>query len=133
MYKADDNASGALTIPLHCMLDEFANIGKIPEFPILISTMHSRNMSVSVILQTISQIKALYKDEWETITANCDSKLFLGGNDETTTKWYSTILGNQNYLDNIDNGKQGNERFLQHPTIHAKARTPHRGRARMIE
>lgn len=95
MYKADHNASGALTIPLHCMLDEFANIGKIPGFPILISTMRSRNMSVSVILQTISQIKALYKDEWETITANCDSKLFLGGNDETTTKWYSTILGNQ--------------------------------------
>ena len=57
--------------------------------------MRGRNMSVSVILQTISQIKALYKDEWETITANCDSKLFLGGNDETTTKWYSTILGNQ--------------------------------------
>ena len=77
------------------MLDEFANIGKIPGFPILISTMRGRNMSVSVILQTISQIKALYKDEWETITANCDSKLFLGGNDETTTKWYSTILGNQ--------------------------------------
>ena len=74
MYKADHNASGALTIPLHCMLDEFANIGKIPGFPILISTMRGRNMSVS---------------------ANCDSKLFLGGNDETTTKRYSTILGNQ--------------------------------------
>lgn len=95
LYKADHNQNGTLTIPLHCMLDEFANIGKIPGFPILISTMRSRGMSVSVILQTISQIKALYKDDWETITANCDSKLFLGGNDETTTKWYSTILGNQ--------------------------------------
>lgn len=95
LYRADHNQNGTLNIPLHCMLDEFANIGKIPGFPILISTMRSRNISVSVILQTISQIKALYKDEWETIAANCDSKLFLGGNDETTTKWYSTLLGNQ--------------------------------------
>lgn len=94
-YRADHNPTGSLAIPLHCMLDEFANIGKIPGFPTLISTMRSRNISVSVILQTISQIKALYKDDWETIAANCDSKLFLGGNDLTTTKWYSEILGSQ--------------------------------------
>ncbi|WP_281667556.1 VirD4-like conjugal transfer protein, CD1115 family [Parascardovia denticolens] len=111
IYQADHTPGGALDVPLHCMLDEFANIGRIPGFPTLISTMRSRSISVSIILQTIAQIKSLYKDNWETITANCDSKLFLGGNDLATTEWWSKMLGNQTiYITSTsqNNGSNGN-------------------------
>ena len=95
VYDADHTPGGALPVPLHCFLDEFANVGKIPGFPILISTIRSRGISVSVIIQTLAQLKGMYKDDWETLAANCDSKLFLGGNDQTTTKWISDMLGKQ--------------------------------------
>ncbi len=95
IYHADHTATGTLTQPLHVFLDEFANIGKIPGFSTLIATMRSRNISCSIILQTLAQIKSMYKDDWETILANCDSKLFLGGNDQTTTEYFSKTLGNQ--------------------------------------
>lgn len=81
--------------PLHCMLDEFANVGRIPNFERLIATIRSRGVSASIILQTIGQLKAMYKDGWETIIGNCDSVLFLGGNEQSTTEWVSKRLGKE--------------------------------------
>ena len=79
----------------HCMLDEFANIGKIPNFVRLIATIRSRRISCGIILQTVSQGKSLYKDDWETIAGNCDSQLFLGGNEPSATEYISDRLGDQ--------------------------------------
>ena len=93
--KADANPDGILDRDVHCMLDEFANIGKIPNFVRLIATIRSRRISCSIILQTVSQGKSLYKDDWETIAGNCDSQLFLGGNEPSATKYISDRLGDQ--------------------------------------
>ncbi len=95
VYIADHEPNGQLPIPLHAFLDEFANIGKIPGFPILMSTIRSRSISASVIVQTHSQGKALWKDDWATIVGNCDSLLFLGGADLETNKWLSQLLGDE--------------------------------------
>ncbi len=95
VYIADHEPDGQLPIPLHAFLDEFANIGKIPGFPILMSTIRSRSISASVIVQTHSQGKALWKDDWATIVGNCDSLLFLGGADLETNKWLSQLLGDE--------------------------------------
>ena len=84
-----------LATPLHCFLDEFANVGRIPNFDRLIATIRSRRVSVSVILQTIAQLKTMYRDSWETIVGNCDSVLFLGGNEQSTTEWLSKLLGKE--------------------------------------
>ncbi|OZG62482.1 MULTISPECIES: VirD4-like conjugal transfer protein, CD1115 family [Bifidobacterium] len=92
--KADING-GVLKREVHLMLDEFANIGKIPNFVRLIATIRSRRISTSIILQNDSQGKALYKDDWETIKGNCDSQLFLGGNEQSTTEYISKRLGNE--------------------------------------
>nr|WP_240541201.1 TraG/TraD/VirD4 family protein [Bifidobacterium colobi] len=93
--KADAKPDGVLDRDVHCMLDEFANIGKIPNFVRLIATIRSRRISCSIILQTVSQGKSLYRDDWETIAGNCDSQLFLGGNEPSTTKYISDRLGDQ--------------------------------------
>ena len=93
IYIADHTPSGSLEIPLHCFLDEFANIGKIPSFEVLMATIRSREISASVIVQNYSQGKAVWKDDWATIVSNCDSVLFLGGRDEETNKWLSAQLG----------------------------------------
>lgn len=93
--KADSKPDGVLDRDVHCMLDEFANIGKIPNFVRLIATIRSRRISCSIILQTVSQGKSLYRDDWETIAGNCDSQLFLGGNEPSTTKYISDRLGDQ--------------------------------------
>ena len=93
VYVADHSPEGQLEVPIQCYLDEFANIGRIPDFPQVISTIRSRGISVAVILQTLGQLKALYRDEWEVIAGNCDSFLFLGGNDATTLDWLSKRLG----------------------------------------
>lgn len=93
--KADTSSDGTLGRNVHCMLDEFANIGKIPNLTRLIATIRSRRINASIILQTYSQGKALYKDDWETIAGNCDSQLFLGGNEKSTTEYISERLGNQ--------------------------------------
>lgn len=84
-----------LATPLHCFLDEFANVGRIPNFDKLVATIRSRKVSVSIILQTIAQLKTMYKDSWETIVGNCDSVLFLGGNEQSTTEWLSKLLGKE--------------------------------------
>lgn len=94
VYEADHSPGGSLSVPLICFLDEFANIGTIPDFPQLISTVRSRGISVAVILQALTQLKAKYRDDWETIAGNCDSMLFLGGTEPTTTEWVSKRLGN---------------------------------------
>lgn len=93
--KADHTDGGRLGRDVHCLLDEFANIGKIPNFVRLVATIRSRGISCSIILQTVSQGKSLYKDDWETIAGNCDSWLFLGGNEASTTKTISDRLGDQ--------------------------------------
>lgn len=93
--KADHTDGGQLGRDVHCLLDEFANIGKIPNFVRLIATIRSRGISCSIILQTVSQGKSLYRDDWETIAGNCDSWLFLGGNEASTTKTISDRLGDQ--------------------------------------
>ena len=91
--KADDEYGGRLPIHVRCLLDEFANIGLIPKFEKLIATIRSREISASIILQAQSQLKAIYKDNADTIVGNCDSTLFLGGKEKTTLKELSESLG----------------------------------------
>ena len=93
--KADDVYGGRLPVHVRCLLDEFANIGLIPKFEKLIATIRSREISASIILQAQSQLKAIYKDNADTIVGNCDSTLFLGGKEKTTLKELSETLGKE--------------------------------------
>lgn len=93
--KADSSRGGRLPVHVRCILDEFPNIGKIPQFEKLIATIRSRNISASIILQTKSQLKALYKEQADTIEGNCDSVLFLGGKEKTTLKELEENLGKE--------------------------------------
>lgn len=93
--KADDEYRGRLPVHVRCLLDEFANIGLIPKFEKLIATIRSREISASIILQAQSQLKAIYKDNADTIVGNCDSTLFLGGKEKTTLKELSETLGKE--------------------------------------
>ena len=93
--KADDVYNGRLPIHVRCLLDEFANIGQIPQFEKLIATIRSREISASIILQSKSQLKALYKDNASTIEGNCDTTLFLGGKEKDTLKDLAEILGKE--------------------------------------
>lgn len=93
--KADNVYNGRLPIHVRCLLDEFANCGKIPNFERLIATIRSREISASIILQSKSQLKALYKDHADTIEGNCDTLLFLGGKEKTTLKEMSELLGKE--------------------------------------
>jgi type IV secretion system protein VirD4 len=93
--KADDVYGGRLPVHVRCLLDEFANIGQIPKFEKLIATIRSREISACIILQSQSQLKAIYKDNADTIVGNCDTTLFLGGKEKTTLKEISEILGKE--------------------------------------
>ena len=93
--KADDFYGGRLPVHVRLLLDEFANIGQIPSFDKLIATIRSREISASIILQSQSQLKAIYKDSADTIVGNCDSTLFLGGKEKTTLKEISELLGKE--------------------------------------
>ena len=93
--KADDVYGGRLPVHVRCILDEFANIGQIPQFDKLIATIRSREISASIILQSQSQLKAIYKDNADTIVGNCDTMLFLGGKEKSTLKEISEILGKE--------------------------------------
>ena len=93
--KADDVYGRRLPVHVRCLLDEFANIGLIPKFEKLIATIRSREISASIILQAQSQLKAIYKDNSDTIVGNCDSTLFLGGKEKTTLKELSETLGKE--------------------------------------
>lgn len=92
---ADDEYNGKLPIHVRCILDEFANIGQIPKFDKLIATIRSREVSANIILQSKAQLKAIYKDNAETIEGNCDTSLFLGGKEKSTLKDLSEILGKE--------------------------------------
>ena len=102
--KADDVYGGRLPVHVRCLLDEFANIGQIPKFEKLIATIRSREISASIILQSQSQLKAIYKDNADTIVGNCDTTLFLGGKEKTTLKEMSEILGKET-IDSFNTGE----------------------------
>ena len=93
--RADDHFGGKLPVHVRCLLDEFANIGQIPKFDKLIATIRSREISASIILQSQSQLKAIYKDSADTIVGNCDTTIFLGGKESTTLKEMSEMLGKE--------------------------------------
>lgn len=93
--KADDEHGGRLPYHVRLLLDEFSNIGQIPKFDKLIATIRSREISASIILQSQSQLKTIYKDAAETITGNCDTVLFLGGKESSTLKEISETLGKE--------------------------------------
>lgn len=85
--------SEQLKIPVRCVMDEFANIGEVPDFPSRLSTMRKYNISATVILQNISQIEAMYKDDWKTLVGNCSSIIFLGSSEPEVLKYFSEALG----------------------------------------
>ena len=107
--KADDFYNGRLPVHVRCLLDEFANIGQIPNFDKLIATIRSREISASIILQSQSQLKTIYKDAADTIVGNCDSTLFLGGKEKGTLKEISELLGKET----IDSLNQSENRGAQ--------------------
>lgn len=92
---ADDDCNGELPVPVRCILDEFRNIGRIPEFQILISTIRSRKISANIIVQSIAQIEEVYDKAADTIVDNCDTTLFLGGKSPKTTKMISESIGKE--------------------------------------
>ena len=107
--KADDFYGGRLPFHVRCLLDEFANIGQIPNFDKLIATIRSREISASIILQSQSQLKTIYKDAADTIVGNCDTTLFLGGKEKSTLKEISELLGKET----IDSLNQSENRGAQ--------------------
>ena len=107
--KADDMYGGRLPVHVRCLLDEFANIGQIPNFDKLIATIRSREISASIILQSQSQLKTIYKDAADTIVGNCDTTLFLGGKEKSTLKEISELLGKET----IDSFNQSENRGSQ--------------------
>jgi type IV secretion system protein VirD4 len=112
--RADTKYGGELPVPVRFLLDEFANIGQIPNFDKLIATIRSRKISACVILQTQSQLKTLYKDAAETIIGNMDARLFLGGSEKTTLKDLSESLGKETiYLLNNSVSKGNSPSFSQ--------------------
>ena len=94
-YQADIIHGGELPIPVHFLMDEFANVALPDDFQKLLSTMRSRQIFVSIIIQNLAQLKALYKDDWESIVGNCDELYYLGGNEQSTHKFLSEYLGKE--------------------------------------
>ena len=110
--KADKTPKGKLKYPVRCLIDEFANIKQIPDFEKIIAVIRSRGISASIILQTKSQLKSLYKDNAETIEGNCDSELFLGGKEKTTLKDISDNLGKETiYMSNTSRTRGTQESY----------------------
>ena len=107
--RADDKYGGRLPIHVRCLIDEAANIGQIPNLERLMATIRSREISACLVLQAQSQLKALYKDNADTIIGNCDSSLFLGGKEETTLKSWNSLLGKETidlYNESVTKGNQ---------------------------
>ncbi len=92
-YSADHIHGGSLPIPVHFLMDEFANVSLHDDFDKILSVMRSRSVSVSIILQNLAQLKALFEKQWESIVGNCDEFLYLGGNEQSTHKYVSELLG----------------------------------------
>lgn len=94
-YLADRKYGGRLPVHVHCIMDEFANIALPDEFDKILATMRSREISVSIIIQNMAQLKALFKDSWESLVGNCDTLLYLGGNEKETHKYISELMGKE--------------------------------------
>lgn len=94
-YKADHHHGGELPVPVHFVMDEFANVALPYNFERLLATMRSRRISVSIIIQNMAQLKALFKDSWESLVGNCDTMLYLGGNEQSTHEYISKMLGKE--------------------------------------
>jgi type IV secretion system protein VirD4 len=94
-YVADRKYGGRLPVHVHCLMDEFPNVALPNDFQKILATMRSRSISCSIIIQNMSQLKALYKDEWESLVGNCDEFLYLGGNEKETHKYVSELLGKE--------------------------------------
>jgi len=92
-YIADHKYGGALPVPVHFVMDEFANVSLPDDFDKILSVMRSRSVSVSIILQNLAQLKALFEKQWESIVGNCDEFLYLGGNEQSTHKYVSELMG----------------------------------------
>lgn len=110
-YQANIVHGGALPVPVHFLMDEFANVALPDEFDKLLSTMRSRLIFVSIIIQNLAQIKGLYKDSWESIVGNCDTLYYLGGNEQSTHKFMSEYLGKETLDTNTygkSSGRSGN-------------------------
>jgi type IV secretion system protein VirD4 len=102
---ADSKYDGSLPVHVHFLLDEFANVALPDDFEKILSVMRSRNISVSIILQNLAQLKALFEKQWESIVGNCDSFVFIGGNEQSTHKYVSELLGKAT-IDTNTFGKQ---------------------------
>jgi len=108
--KADDKYGGRLPVHVRCLIDEAANIGQIPKLEKLMATIRSREISACLVLQAQSQLKAIYKDNADTIIGNCDSAIFMGGKEESTLKSWSSLLGKET-IDITNTGEsRGRER-----------------------
>ncbi|MEE0970578.1 MAG: type IV secretory system conjugative DNA transfer family protein, partial [Clostridia bacterium] len=110
-YRADHKHGGELPIPVHFVMDEFANVALPDNFERLLATMRSRRISVSIIIQNMAQLKALFEKQWESIVGNCDEYLYLGGNEQSTHKYVSELLGKETIDTNTygqSKGKNGN-------------------------
>lgn len=110
-YSADHIHGGSLPIPVHFLMDEFANVGLPDDFDKILSVMRSRSVSVSIILQNLAQLKALFEKQWESIVGNCDEFLYLGGNEQSTHKYVSELLGKSTIDTNTygkSSGRSGN-------------------------
>ena len=103
-YSADHIHGGSLPIPVHFLMDEFANVSLPDDFDKILSVMRSRSVSVSIILQNLAQLKALFEKQWESIVGNCDEFLYLGGNEQSTHKYVSELLG-KSTIDTTTYGK----------------------------
>lgn len=94
-YRADRKHGGELPIPVHVVMDEFANVALPDNFERVLATMRSRRISVSIIIQNMAQLKGLFKDSWESVVGNCDTFLYLGGNEQSTHEYISKMLGKE--------------------------------------
>lgn len=110
-YSADHIHGGCLPVPVHFLMDEFANVSLPDDFDKILSVMRSRGVSVSIILQNLAQLKALFEKQWESIVGNCDEFLYLGGNEQSTHKYVSELLGKETIDTNTfgkSSGRSGN-------------------------
>lgn len=110
-YAADHIHGGSLPVPVHFLMDEFANVSLPDDFDKILSVMRSRGVSVSIILQNLAQLKALFEKQWESIVGNCDEFLYLGGNEQSTHKYVSELLGKETIDTNTfgkSTGRSGN-------------------------
>jgi type IV secretion system protein VirD4 len=110
-YQADHKHGGSLPVHVHFLMDEFANVSLPDDFDKILSVMRSRGVSVSIILQNMAQLKALFEKQWESIVGNCDEFLYLGGNEQSTHKYVSELLGKETLDTNTygkSTGRNGN-------------------------